>query len=327
MSANVPMLFALDATQALGSRVAVELGLELARHEARDFDDGEHKLRPLDCVRGRDVYVLSSLYGDATSSVNDKLVRLLFFLGAVCDAGAARLTAVLPYLCYARKDARTQPDDPLPTRYVAQLLEALGVDRVLVIEAHNPAAFQNAFRIPAEHLSCSGLFADAIASRLPADARLVVVSPDPGGFKRADRLKSSLARRLQRDIGLAMMEKRRASGTLEVGRLAGDVAGATAIVVDDILATGSTLAAAVAACRAHGATTAIAAVSHGLFVAPAARLLATDALPQVLITDTVAPFRLTEGARARVEVVGVASLLARAIEQLAADRSLDDLRR
>lgn len=327
MSANVPMLFALDATQALGSGVAAAMDLELARHEARDFDDGEHKLRPLDCVRGRDVYVLSSLYGDATSSVNDKLVRLLFFLGAVRDAGATRLTAVLPYLCYARKDVRTQPDDPLPTRYVAQLLEALGVDRVLVIEAHNPAAFQNAFRIPAEHLSCSGLFADAIAARLPADARLVVVSPDPGGFKRADRLKSSLARRLQRDIGLAMMEKRRALGTLEVGRLAGDVAGATAIIVDDILATGSTLAAAVAACRAQGATAVIAAASHGLFVAPAAELLVSDALPRVLITDTVAPFRLTETARTRVEVVGVASLLAHAIEQLAADKSIDGPRR
>ncbi len=327
MSTDAPMLFALDATEALGSRVAAALGIELARHEARDFDDGEHKLRPLDCVRGHDVYVLSSLYGDAASSVNDKLVRLLFFLGAVCDAGAARVTAVLPYLCYARKDVRTQPDDPLPTRYVAQLLEALGVDRVLVIEAHNPAAFQNAFRISAEHLSCSGLFADAIAARLPADTRLVVVSPDPGGFKRADRLRSALARRLQQDIGLAMMEKRRALGTLEVGRLAGDVAGATAIIVDDILATGSTLAASVAACRAQSAIAVIAAAAHGLFVAPAAELLAADALPRVLITDTVAPFRLDEAARSRVEVIGVASLLANAIGRLAANASLGDLGR
>jgi ribose-phosphate pyrophosphokinase len=155
----------------------------------------------------------------------------------------------------------------------------------------------------------------------------VVVSPDPGGCKRADRLKSALAHRLQQDIGLAMMEKRRALGTLEVGRLAGDVAGATAIIVDDILATGSTLAASVAACRAQSAIAVIAAAAHGLFVAPAAELLAADALPRVLITDTVAPFRLDEAARSRVEVIGVASLLANAIGRLAANASLGDLGR
>lgn len=326
MSVAVPVLFALDATAPLGSRVAAALGIELARLEDRDFDDGEHKLRPLDCVRGSDVYVMTSLYTDGVKSANDKLVRLLFFLGAVRDAGAARVTAALPYLCYARKDARTQPDDPLPTRYVAQLLEALGVDRVLAVEVHNPAAFDNAFRIPAVHLGCGGLFADAIVRQAPEAAPLVVVSPDPGGYKRADQLRAALARRMHRKVGLAMMEKRRALGKLETGRLVGEVAGATAVIVDDILATGSTLAAAVAACRTHGATAVLAAAAHGLFVAPAAEMLATGALPRVLITDTVTPFRLApEAVQSRVEVVGIAPLLARAIECLTAGGSVSDL--
>ena len=100
------MLFALDATRTYGEAVARELGTTLAPHEEREFEDGEHKARPLLNVRGRDVYVIQSLYGDAKQSVNDKLVRLLFFLGALKDASAGRLTAIVPYLAYARKDRK-----------------------------------------------------------------------------------------------------------------------------------------------------------------------------------------------------------------------------
>src|SRR5690606_19275225 len=109
-------------------------------HEEREFEDGEHKARPLVNVRDRDVYVLQSLGGDATASVNDKLVRLLFFLGALRDASAAPVTAVVPYLAYARKDVRTQPRDPVLTRYTAALFEAVGIDRIVALEVHNPAA-------------------------------------------------------------------------------------------------------------------------------------------------------------------------------------------
>ena len=155
MHAQSLMVFALNASRTFGGSVARALGIQLAAHEERDFEDGEHKARPLETVRGRDVYVVQSLYGDAQQSVNDKLLRLLFFLACVRDAGAARVTAVLPYLCYARKDARTQSNDPLTTRYVAQLLESVGVECVLALEVHNPAAFQNAFRIRAEHIACT----------------------------------------------------------------------------------------------------------------------------------------------------------------------------
>ncbi len=101
-------LFALDASRAYGERVASALGVALASHEEREFEDGEHKARPLENVRGRDVYVIHSLYGEPGMSANDKLVRLLFFIGTLKDASAARVTAVCPYLAYARKDRRTQ---------------------------------------------------------------------------------------------------------------------------------------------------------------------------------------------------------------------------
>lgn len=104
-------LFALNATAVLGTAVAQKLGRSLAAHEEREFEDGEHKVRPLDSVSGQDVYVIQGLHGGPDHSPNDKLCRLLFFIGALKDAGASRVTAVVPYLCYARKDRRTKPND------------------------------------------------------------------------------------------------------------------------------------------------------------------------------------------------------------------------
>ena len=141
-------LFALHATAELGAAVAAALGRPLAAHEEREFEDGEHKARPLEAVRGADVFVLQSLHGGPEQSANDKLCRLLFFIGALKDSGAARVTALVPYLCYARKDRRTKPNDPVTTRYVASLFEAVGTDAVVTLDVHNPAAFENAFRMP-----------------------------------------------------------------------------------------------------------------------------------------------------------------------------------
>ena len=126
-------LFALNATAELGSALAAALKHPLAPHEEREFEDGEHKTRPLEAVRGADVFVLQSLHGGPEQSANDKLCRLLFFIGALKDAGATRVTALAPYLCYARKDRRTKPNDPVITRYVASLFEAVGTDGVVTL--------------------------------------------------------------------------------------------------------------------------------------------------------------------------------------------------
>ncbi len=155
-------LFALDASHDLGAAIAAVMGQPLAAHEERDFEDGEHKARPLDDVAGADVYVVHSLHGGPAQSANDKLCRLLFFIGALKDAGAARVTAVTPYLCYARKDRRTKPNDPVITRYVAALFESVGTDCVVTLEVHNPAAFENAFRCRTVALTGTPIFADYI---------------------------------------------------------------------------------------------------------------------------------------------------------------------
>jgi ribose-phosphate pyrophosphokinase len=158
MNTESVAVFALAASRGLGESICGHLGLTLSAVEEREFEDGEHKTRPLVSVRGRDVFVVHSLHGDEQQNVNDKLCRLLFFLGALRDASAARVTALIPYLCYARKDRKSKARDPVTTRYVAGLFEAMGVDRIVTIDVHNLAAFQNAFRLRTEHLEAKNLF-------------------------------------------------------------------------------------------------------------------------------------------------------------------------
>lgn len=319
-------LFALNASRDLGVRIAQALSIPLAQHEEREFENGEHKARPLENVRGRDVYVIHSLYGDATQSVNDKLVRLLFFIGALKDASAGRVTAVLPYLCYARKDRKTKPRDPLSTRYVACLVEAVGAGHVITLDVHNVAAYENAFRIPADHLEAKKLFVEHFAPLLGA-ASAAVVSPDVGGMKRADAFCASLERRLERTVGRAYLEKRRSNGLIAGEMmLAGDVSGRHAIIIDDLVSSGATLGRAIAACEAHGASRIYAAASHALFTAQAGELLANPALVSLAVTDTVPPFQLDPAAVARkLRVLSCAPLFAEAIRRMHTGGSIAEL--
>src|SRR3990167_755469 len=184
-------LFALDDSREFGERVSRHLNLGLGAHEQREFEDGEHKTRPLISVRGKDVFVVQSLHADHHQSVADKLCRLWFFIGTLKDASAARVTAIVPYLAYARKDRKTQPRDPVTTRYVAALFEAVGVDCVVTLDVHNLAAFQNAFRCRTEHLEANRLFVRHFVA-LVREREVVVVAPDAGGIKRAEHFRLSL---------------------------------------------------------------------------------------------------------------------------------------
>jgi len=316
-------LFALNASREFGWRVAEALGVPLAAHEEREFEDGEHKARPLESVRGRDVYVVHSLYGDASQSVNDKLVRLLFFLGALKDASAGRITAVLPYLCYARKDRRTKTRDPVSTRYLATLLETVGTERVVTLDVHNLAAYENAFRIRAEHLEARKLFVDHFSALLGGE-EAAVVSPDVGGVKRAEAFREALERRLKRPVARAFMEKQRSAGVVSGERLVGEVVGRVVIIIDDLISSGTTLARAAAACG--GARKIYAAASHGLFAQKAGEVLGASAIERLVVTDTVPPFRLAAGAaRDKLTVLDTAPLFAEAIRRMHSGGSLVEL--
>jgi ribose-phosphate pyrophosphokinase len=322
---NDLMLFALEPSRVLAEKVSADLGVPLAAHEERNFEDGEHKIRPLVNVRGRHAVVFHSLHGQPGESANDKLCRLLFFIGALKDAAARRVTAVVPYLAYARKDRKTKPRDPVTTRYVAALFEAVGTDHVVTLEVHNLAAFQNSFRCTTDHLDCARLFAEHLAPLL-AGREVVVVSPDAGGVKRANRFREALARRLDRDVPAAFVEKYRSAGVVSGGTVVGDVDDRTAIIIDDLISSGTTMVRAAAACRERGAAGVFAAAAHGLFTGEAGRVLMDPALDRVVVTDSVPPFRLDSTVVAqRLTVLPSAPLFAAAIRSIHDGGSIVDL--
>ncbi|PSQ76192.1 MAG: ribose-phosphate pyrophosphokinase [Bacteroidetes bacterium QH_7_62_13] len=320
-------LFAPSESADFGRAVAAALDTDLDDHHERTFADGEHELRSEVNVRGRDVFVVQSLYADPEFSVNDKLARLLFFLGSLRDAAARRVTAVVPYLCYQRKDRKSKPRDAVTTRYLGSLFAAIGVDRVLSMDVHNLAVFQNSFHTVAEHLEARPLFVQRIANHLEED-NVVVVSPDEGGVKRASRFAGGLGATLGREVPTAFVEKTRDKTEERVsgGRLVGPADGRVAVIVDDLISTGGTITQAAAACANEGAHTVVAAATHGLFSGDAPANISDSPLDALFVTNTVAPFRLEGTAAAdRLMVCDAAPRFAAAIRAIHTEASVSAL--
>lgn len=318
-------LFALKGTDRLGEAVAEALGRGLDPHEERGFEDGEHKARPLVSVRREDVYVLHSLAGEPGASANDRLVKLLFFIATCRENGAATVTAVSPYLAYARKDRQTKRRDPVATRYVAQLFEAVGTDCLVTLDVHNFAAFQNAFRCRTVHLDARRLFHPVIR-KLAGDLPVTVFSPDGGGVKRADLLRQSYEAATGREAGFGFMEKRRSRGVVSGDLFAGEVAGKAVFLVDDMIGTGGTMLRAARACREHGAAAVHAVATHGLFGKGSEALFVDEAIERVVVTDSVeAAARTAAEQQGRLEVLSCAPLIAEAIRRLRGEGSISDL--
>lgn len=319
-------VFSLDADADFAASVARALGISPAAHEEREFDDGEHKIRPLESVRQRDVYLIQSLYAGPRQGLNEKLIRVLFLANALRDHGAAHITLVAPYLAYARKDRRTKARDPVSTRYLAQMIEGAGVNRVAAMEVHNPAAFENSFRCPTETLHLHGIFADHFARNM-AKSQPCVVSPDPGGVKRAEAFRASLEHRLGRPVDTAFLPKTRSQGEVRgQGRVAGRIEDRDVIIFDDLIASGTTMTRAARTLVGQGARSVHAAATHGLFSPDSDDILAVEALDTLVVTNTVPPFRLTsESVQARLAVLDATPLTAEVVRRLHEGESIVNL--
>jgi ribose-phosphate pyrophosphokinase len=204
------------------------------------------------------------------------------------------------------------------------MFEAVGTDAIVTLEVHNPAAFENAFRCRTVALTAAPLFVDYVR-QLP-NGTLSVVSPDTGGAKRAELFREALEEVGGRPVGKAFADKHRSAGVVTGDLFVGDVEGATALIIDDLISTGGTLVRAAKAARKAGARRVVALTAHGLFMQGADETLSDPALDRIVITDTVPPFRLPAGATSsKLDMLPSAPLFAEAIARLHEGRPLTDL--
>lgn len=286
------------AHPALSASIAKELGRPLADAHVGRFPDGEIDIKVNEDIRGRDVFVLQP----TGPPVNENWVELLLLLDTLRRSSAGRVTAVIPYYGYARKDRKDEGRVPISAKVVANTLVACGANRVVTLDMH-AAQIQGFFDVPVDHLYARPVLLSAIRD-LDISAP-VVVTPDVGGIKMA----RAYAKRLGAD--LAIVDKRRISGSeTVVEHVIGEVEGRNCVIVDDMISTGGSITQAAAVLRKAGAKQIVIAVSHAVLCGPAVERLDAAPVDHILVTDTIP---LGDRAPKNVRVCSVAPLLAKAI--------------
>ena len=305
------MVFAGRGTPDLSARVAEKLGIELGRVDIRTFADGEIYVKYMESVRGADVFIVQS----TCRPVNENLVELLIMIQAARLASAHRVTAVVPWMGYSRQDKKSCPREPITARLVADILEAAGADRVITMDLH-AGQLQGFFSVPVDHMTALSMIADYFKFKGLKD--IVVVSPDAGGLKTAKRL----ADRMECDV--AVLSKLRPEHNVSrVMHVIGDVAGKTAIIIDDIIDTAGTLVNGVQALMDKGARDVYATCTHPVLSGPAYERIAQSPLKEVVVTDTI-PLR--EGVdHKKIVVLSTAGILADTIKSVFTDESVSEL--
>ena len=303
-------IFSGTANPELAERMATCMGVKLGDVDIRRFPDGEIHIKIQEGVRGKDVFLVQSI----CNQPNEALVELLIMIDTMRRASAGRVTAVLPFYGYARQDRKDQPGVPITAKLVANLLVAAGADRVLTIDLH-AQQIQGYFDIPVDHL-----YAFPVISKYLLEKNLknpVVVSPDTGGVKTAYAYSKLLG------CGLAIVAKQRKGATeVEALSLVGDVAGCTAVMVDDLTATAGTFCAAAKILKEQGAGDIYAAVTHGMITEMGVERVKNSEITELIVTDTVPTI---EAPGVNLTKLSIAPLLAEAITRIHQDRSVSSL--
>jgi len=303
-------LIAGTAHPELAENIARDMGCELAACQIGRFPDGEIDIKIDDDVRGTDCFVVQPL----CPPVNENWVELLLLLDCLRRASAGRVTAVMPYYGYARKDRKDEGRVPISAKVVANSLSQGGADRVLTIDMH-AAQIQGFYDIPVDHLYAKPVLMQKIEEMNIADP--VIVTPDVGGIKMA----RAYAKVINAD--LAIVDKRRVSGSeIEVEHMIGEVEGRNVIIVDDMISTGGSISEASRVCKQHGAQSIVIAVSHAVLCGPAVERLDGCPADTILVTDTI-PRKKT--VPHQLQYVSVAPLLSQAIQNLHDSKSLSVL--
>jgi ribose-phosphate pyrophosphokinase len=305
-------VFTGSAHPALGEAIARFLGVPLGRAHLSRFSDGEVWFQIQDNVRGADVFVVQP----TGPPVNENVMELLVMLDAFKRSSASRITAVLPYYGYARQDRKDKPRVPISAKLVADLLSAAGTDRVLTMDLH-AAQIQGFFNVPVDHLFAAPVILDYVARlKLP---KLTVVSPDAGGVERA----RAYAKRL--DAALAIVDKRReAPNVAEVHQVVGDVEGRSALIVDDMVDTGGTLAKVADAIKEAGAREVLASSSHAVLSGAAVEKIEKSPLSKLIVTDSI-PLAEEKRRCQKIVVLSIAELMGKAIRNIHEEASVTSL--
>ena len=305
-------VFSGNSNKKLAKEIAEYLSIPVGNATVSKFSDGEIMVQINENVRGSDVFVIQS----TCTPVNENIMELLLMIDALKRASAGRITAVIPYYGYARQDRKVQPRVPISSRLVADLITAVGVNRVLTVDLH-AGQIQGFFDIPVDHLYASPVLSEYVKKKYFND--IVIVSPDAGGVERA----RAFAKRL--NASLAIIDKRRErANESEVMNVIGDVRKKDAVLFDDMVDTASTIAKAVAAIKEKGARKIVAACTHAVLSGPAIDRINASGLKELIVTNTILMDKKIRKCK-KITVLSVAPLLAEAIKRIHEESSVSSL--
>ena len=314
MSLSNAMLFSGNSNPKLSLEIAGYLNLPLGKITVGQFSDGEVMAEISENVRGRDIFILQSL----CAPTNDNLMELMVIADALRRASAARVTAVIPYMGYARQDRRPRSARvPITAKVVANMIASVNIDRVLTVDLHADQ-IQGFFDMPLDNVYAGPvLLGDVWKHEYP---NLMVVSPDVGGVVRA----RALAKRLD-DSELAIIDKRRPNpNESEVMNIIGDVDGRTCVIIDDMVDTAGTLCNGASALKKYGAVKVVAYCTHAVLSGNAMKNINASELDGLVVTDTI-PLRPEAEACDRIRVLSVAAMLAESVRRVAEGESLSSM--
>lgn len=306
-------LFTGTSNTELAREVAKYLNLDLGDTTVSTFSDGEIMVRLNENARGSDAFVIQS----TCTPVNDNIMQLLLIIDALKRASAERITAVIPYYGYARQDRKVQPRVPISAKMVADLITAVGTNRVLTVDLH-AGQIQGFFNIPVDNLYAAPVLIDYIKKKYVSDS-LVVVSPDAGGVERA----RAFAKRL--NCSIAIIDKRREKANeCEVMNVIGDVENKDTLLIDDMVDTAGTMAQAAKALREQGAKRVSAACTHAVLSGAAIERINNSVMEELIVTNTI-PMDGKMLLCKKLKVLSIASLLGDAIKRINEESSISSL--
>ena len=309
-------LVAGRASRPLAEEISAELGETLGDPNLAEFANGEIHCRFAESIRGCDAFIIQSHGNSGEASINDSLMEQLIMVDAARRASAKRITAVCPHYAYARQDRKSSGREPITAKLVANMFAAAGASRLVSVDLHS-GQIQGFFDGPVDHLTAMPVLIDRLRG---LDGEVVIVSPDAGRVKVAERYANQL------EADLAIVHKRRSStmfSTVEAKEVVGEVDGKVCVLVDDMIDTAGTICAAADQLIQRGASRVIAATTHGVFSGQALERLEASPIEKVIVTNTLP---LPEGGDSDlVEVLSIAPLLARAIDAVFEDTSVSEI--